>query len=66
MSIKSRLNILEHALRPEEPFEPAVFLSLPDEGHPDRERVEAEIAAQEKAGKKVITLVRAVGRVLTS
>lgn len=59
MSIKARVNGLEQSIKSSAPTEPVVFLSLPDEGHPDRERVEAEIAAQEKAGKKVIAFVRA-------
>lgn len=65
-NLTARIVALEQSAADTAPVEPVHFIILPEEGDPDRERVQAEIAARELTGKLAIVLVRVDARIKPS
>ncbi len=61
-TIESRLRVLERTAADSEQVEQVSVFILPEEGDPDRPRIQAEIDALELAGRKVVVIVRANAR----
>lgn len=56
MTIKRRIQALEHARHLDDELEPPRIIALPSKRNPNYERVKEEIAALEKTGKRVTVI----------
>jgi len=62
-NLTARITALEQTAVNSAPIEPVPIFFLPDEGEPDRARIQGEIDARELAGLPVIVVVRKDARV---
>jgi hypothetical protein len=61
-TLSQRIEALEKIIAGRTPLEPMPIFILPEEGNPERADIQAKIDALERAGKKVIVIVRASAR----
>ncbi|MDP2761265.1 MAG: hypothetical protein Q8O64_12865 [Sideroxyarcus sp.] len=62
-NLETRILALEQSAADTAPIEPVPIFILPEEGDPDRARIQGEIDALELAGKLAIVMVRVDARV---